>query len=92
MEDFTNFTTIKDVQAYLGLSGFYRGYIRGYSQRTYNMRNCIEVAKLAKRTDLGDAWTPACEAERLDICKALQSAVDGTRISPARFGLRWTHR
>ena len=81
--DFTNFTTIKDVQAaYLGLSIFYRGYIRNFSQRTCNMRNSIEVAKLAKRTTLEDAWTPACEAERLDICTALQSAVDGPLAYP----------
>ncbi len=35
MNNFRNFRTVKDVQAWLGLSGFYRGYLRNYAQRTW---------------------------------------------------------
>ena len=40
--DFRNFTTVKDVQAWLGLSGFYRGYLKNYAQRTVAVRRCLE--------------------------------------------------
>ena len=45
------------------------------------MRNRIEVAKLAKRTNPNDAWTPQCEAKRVNS-KAFQSAVDGPLTYP----------
>ena len=81
--DFTNFRTVKDVQAWLGLSGFYRGYLRNYAQRTVAMRRCLEVCRLDKnRTVLGDAWNAACEAERLDICMSLQCSKCGPLAHP----------
>ena len=71
--DFQNFRVVKDVQAWLGLSGFYRGYLKNYAQRTSNMRKCLEICrKDNNRTVLRAAWTAECEAERLDICKSLQ--------------------
>ncbi len=67
------------MQAWLGLSGFYRGYLRHYAQRTVDMRKCLEVCRLDRNcTDLRDAWTAECKAERLDICRSLQC----TKCSP----------
>ena len=55
---------VKDVQAWLGLSGFYRGYLKNYAQRTSNMRKCLEISRRDNnRTLLGAAWTAECEAE-----------------------------
>jgi hypothetical protein len=43
--DFQNFTRVKDVQAWLGLSGFYRGYLRHYAQRTTAYRIHAQVPR-----------------------------------------------
>ena len=81
--DFQNFRVVKDVQAWLGLSGFYRGYLKNYAQRTRNMRKCLEICRLDRnRTQLGSAWDAACEAERLDICKSLQCTKCGPLVHP----------
>ncbi len=81
--DFRNFRMLKDVQAWLGLSGFHRGYLRNYVQRTVAMRRCLEVCRQDKnRTELGEAWNAACEAEREDICKSLQCTKCGPLAHP----------
>jgi hypothetical protein len=81
--DFRNFRTVKDVQTWLGLSGFYRGYLRNYAQRTVAMSRRLEVCRLDKNlTELGDAWNEACEAEREDICKSLQCTKCGLLAHP----------
>ncbi len=73
----------KDVQAWLGISGFYRGYLRNYVQRTVAMRHCLEVCRLDEnRTQLGAAWNVAREAEREDIFKLLQCSRCGALAHP----------
>jgi hypothetical protein len=54
--DFQHFTKVNDVQAWLGLSSFYRGYLRHYAQRTALIRKCLEMCRLDRnRIDLRDA-------------------------------------
>jgi hypothetical protein len=80
---FQNFTKAKDAQAWLGLIGFYRGYLRHYVQRIAAMRRCLEVCRLDRsRTDLRDAWTAECDASR---CRARNEAHSRTRTSAGRF-------
>jgi hypothetical protein len=56
VNDFRNCRTVKEAQASLGLSGFYRGYLRNYAQPTVAMRRCLEICPMDKnRTDLRDA-------------------------------------
>ncbi len=65
------------------MNGFYRGYLRNYAQRTANMGKCLEFCRLDNnRTQLGDAWNAACEAEQLDICKSLQCTKYGSLAHP----------
>ncbi len=67
----------------MGLSGFYRGYLQNYAQRTVAMRRCLEVCRLDKnRTQLWDAWNAACKAERDDMCKLLQCSQCGPLAHP----------
>ncbi len=81
--DFQHFTKVNDVQAWLGLNRFYRGYLRHYAQRTAAMRKCLEVCRLdRKRTDLRDAWTAEWEAERLEIGRSLQCTNCGPLAHP----------
>jgi hypothetical protein len=81
--NYQNVTLVKDVQAWLERSGFYRGYLRHYAQRSAAARECLEVCCLDRnRTHLCDAWTAECEAERLDICRSLQCTNSGPLAHP----------
>jgi hypothetical protein len=82
IKDFTDFTTVRDVQAFLGLASFYRTFIRNFAQRSSAMRGSIEVCKEAGREKLGAAWSPECEAERLDLIAALTSSNEGPLVPP----------
>ncbi len=74
---------VKEVSAWLGLSGFYRGYLRNYAQRTVAMRRCLEVCRMDKnRSELRDACNEACESERDDICLLLQCTMCGPLAHP----------
>jgi hypothetical protein len=46
------------------------------------MRGSIEVCKEAGREKLGAAWSPECEAERLDLIAALTSSNEGPLVPP----------
>jgi hypothetical protein len=72
-----DFVTVKDMQSFLGLTRYYPGYIRNYTQRKLAVCTSIEVCRAANRTLLGGAWTADCDRKHLDIIAALQSAVHG---------------
>ena len=82
VSDFQTFRRVKDVQSFLGLSGYYRAYIRNYAVRSAPMRVCIERCKADNRQLLNEDWNAACEAARLDLVRCLQSAVDGPLAYP----------
>ncbi len=48
VSEFQNFRVVKDVQAWSGLSGFNRGYLKSDAQRTSNMRTCLEICRRDK--------------------------------------------
>ncbi len=88
IQDFTDFTTVRDVQAFLVLASFYRTFIRNFAQRSSAMRGSIEVCKEAVREKLGAAWSSECEAERLDLIAALTSSSEGPLV-PTEFSKRF---
>jgi hypothetical protein len=48
-------TSVGDIQSFLGLAGYYRRFIEGFSKITKPMTKLLEKDKKFK-------WTPSCEA------------------------------
>ena len=67
---FKNFTTVKQMQAFLGLVGYYRQYIPAFAQVTTPLRDATEAGKATKSKLI--VWTTECEKARLTLVDALQ--------------------
>ena len=65
VQDFREFREVKDVQAFRGLAGFYRSYIKNFAQRTFAMQT--SSAHGTTRAS-GSGWTlsPPCRAPSMD--------------------------
>jgi hypothetical protein len=55
-------TSVSDIQSFLGLVGFYRRFIRGFSKISKPMTELLEKDKKFE-------WTPACEASFQELKK-----------------------
>jgi hypothetical protein len=60
-------TSIGDIQSFLGLAGYYRRFIEGFSKLSKPMTKMLEKDKKFK-------WTPACEASFQELKKRLTTA------------------
>ena len=70
VEEFRNFTTVKQMQSFLGLVGYYRQYIPAFAQVTTPLRDAMEAGKATKGKTI--IWSEECEAARLKLVNALQ--------------------
>jgi hypothetical protein len=59
-------TSVSDIQSFLGLAGYYRRFIEGFSKISKPMTKLLEKDKKFK-------WTPACEASFLELKKQLMT-------------------
>jgi hypothetical protein len=60
-------TSVSDIQSFLGLAGYYRRFIEGFSKMSKPM---IELLEKDKQFE----WTPACEASFQELKKRLTTA------------------
>jgi hypothetical protein len=60
-------TSISDIQSFLGLAGYYRRFIEGFSKISKPMTELLEKDKQFK-------WTPACESSFQELKKRLTTA------------------
>jgi hypothetical protein len=61
-------TSVSDIKSFLGLAGYYRSFIEGFSKISKPMTKLLEKDKKFK-------WTPACEARFLELNKRLMTAL-----------------
>jgi hypothetical protein len=54
--------SVSEIQSFLGLAGYYRGFIEGFSLISKPMIELLEKNKKFK-------WTPTCEASFQDLMK-----------------------
>jgi hypothetical protein len=57
-------TSVGDIKSFLGLAGYYRRFIQGFSKISKPMKELLEKDKKFK-------WTPACEASFQELKKRL---------------------
>jgi hypothetical protein len=57
-------TSVSDIRSFLGLAGYYRRFIEGFSKISKPMTELLEKDKLFK-------WTPACESSFQELKKRL---------------------
>jgi hypothetical protein len=60
-------TSVDDIQTFLGLVGYYRRFIEGFSKISKSMTELLEKDKQFE-------WTPACEASFQELKKRLTTA------------------
>jgi hypothetical protein len=60
-------TSVSDIQSFLGLVGYYRRFIKGFSKISKPMTEFLEKDKKFK-------WTSACEASFQELKKLLTTA------------------
>jgi hypothetical protein len=60
-------TSVSDIQSFLGLAGYYRKFIEGFSKISKPMTELLEKDKQFK-------WTPACESSFQELKKRLTNA------------------
>jgi hypothetical protein len=60
-------TSVSDIQSFLGLAGYYRRFIEGFSKISKPM---TELLKKDKKFE----WTPVCEASFQELKKRLTTA------------------
>jgi hypothetical protein len=60
-------TSVDDIQSFLGLAGYYRRFIEGFSNISKPMTNFLEKDKKFQ-------WTPACKASFQELKKRLTAA------------------
>jgi hypothetical protein len=60
-------TSVSDIWSFLGLAGYYRRFIEGFSKISKPMTELLEKDKKFK-------WTPACEASFQELKKRLMTA------------------
>jgi hypothetical protein len=60
-------TSVDDIQSFLGLAGYYRRFIEGFSKISKSMTELLEKDKRFK-------WAPACEASFQELKKRLMTA------------------
>jgi hypothetical protein len=60
-------TSVNDIQSFLGLPGYYRRFIEGFSKKSKPM---TELLKKNKQIE----WMPACEASFQELKKRLMTA------------------
>jgi hypothetical protein len=60
-------TSVSDIRSFLGLAGYYRRFIEGFSKINKPMTELLEKDKKCK-------WTPACEASFQELKKRLTTA------------------
>jgi hypothetical protein len=61
-------TSVSDIQSFLGLAGYYRRFIEGFSKISKPMTKLLEKDKQFK-------WTPACESSFQELKKRLTTAL-----------------
>jgi hypothetical protein len=61
-------TSVGDIWSFLGLAGYYRRFIEGFSKISKPMTELLEKDKKFK-------WTPACEASFQELMKRLTTAL-----------------
>jgi hypothetical protein len=61
-------TSVGDIKSFLGLAGYYRRFIEGFSKISNPL---IELLKKDKKSE----WTPACEANFQELKKRLMTAL-----------------
>jgi hypothetical protein len=61
-------TSVSDIQSFLGLAGYYRRFIKGFSKISKPMTKLLEKDKQFK-------WTPACESSFQELKKRLTTAL-----------------
>jgi hypothetical protein len=60
-------TSVSDIRSFLGLAGYYRRFIEGFSKISKPITKLLEKDKQFK-------WTPACEASFQELKKRLNTA------------------
>jgi hypothetical protein len=60
-------TSVSDIQSFLGLVGYYRRFIEGFSKKSKPMTELLEKDKQFK-------WMPACESSFQELKKRLTTA------------------
>jgi hypothetical protein len=60
-------TSVSDIRSFLGLAGYYRRFIKGFSKMSKPMTELLEKDKKFE-------WTPACEASFQELKKRLITA------------------
>jgi hypothetical protein len=60
-------TSVSDIRSFLGLAGYYRRFIEGFSKISKPMTELLEKDKQFK-------WTPACESSFQELKKRLTTA------------------
>jgi hypothetical protein len=61
-------TSVGDIQSFLGLVGYYRRFIEGFSKISKSMTELLEKDKQFE-------WTPACKASFQELKKRLTTAL-----------------
>eukprot|EP00741_Cyanophora_paradoxa_P005119 tig00000863_g4961.t1 len=61
--------TVEHMRSFLGMTGFYRRFIRNYTRRELPLRDLIHAAKLADTTQL--QWTPEASDALADLKKVM---------------------
>jgi hypothetical protein len=61
-------TSVGDIQSFLGLTGYYRRFIKGFSKISKPMTELLEK-------DRKFEWTPACESSFQELKKRLMTAL-----------------
>eukprot|EP00741_Cyanophora_paradoxa_P023218 tig00021579_g22426.t1 len=61
--------TVEHMRSFLGMTGFYRRFIRNYTRRELPLRDLIHAAKLADTTQL--QWTPEASEALADLKKVM---------------------
>jgi Reverse transcriptase (RNA-dependent DNA polymerase)/RNase H-like domain found in reverse transcriptase len=78
---FRDFRTVKQLQSFLGLAGYYRQYVKGFAQMTTPLRELLEASKGDKLI----VWNSACEGGRLKLVAALQQGSPNGPLMHADF-------
>jgi hypothetical protein len=60
-------TSVSDIRSFLGLAGYYRRFIEGFSRISNPMMELLEKDKVVK-------WTSACESSFQELKKRLTTA------------------
>jgi hypothetical protein len=66
-------TSVRDIRSFIGLAGYYRRFIEGFSTISKPMMELVKKDKQFK-------WTPACESSFQEMKKRLTTAL--VRVMP----------